>query len=127
VARRLRRAGHRARLRGGQRGLDPRAVALSSRYSGVEHGELIVDLLVLGAFVGIALRTERFWPLWVAGLQLTSSFGHLLKWADAGLLPPVYGVAIRLWSYPILIIIAIGAWRYRRRAMSQPAFPAFPT
>ena len=28
---------------------------------------LIVDFLTLAGFVGIALRTDRFWPLWVAG------------------------------------------------------------
>ena len=25
------------------------------------------------------MRSERFWPLWIAGLQLTTIFGHLMK------------------------------------------------
>ena len=33
-------------------------------------------------FVAIALRSDRFWPLWIAGFQLTSSTAHLMKAID---------------------------------------------
>ena len=49
------------------------------RYSGVEIGVFLVDFLTLAGFVAIALRTDRFWPLWVAGLQLTTLVAHMLK------------------------------------------------
>lgn len=88
---------------------------ISIRYSGVEFGLLLIDLVVLASFVLVALRSRRFWPLWVAGLQLTSSLGHLIKAIDFQLLPMAYGAAIALWSYPILIILAIGTWRGQRR------------
>jgi hypothetical protein len=84
------------------------------RYSGVEAGLLLIDLAVLGAFVTVALRSRRFWPLWVAGLQLTSSAAHLMKAVDEHLLPVAYGAAIALWSYPILIILAVATWRGER-------------
>jgi hypothetical protein len=93
---------------------------LSVRYTGVEDGLLFIDLAVLAAFVFIALRSSRFWPLWVAGLQLTASTAHVLKAIDESLLPLAYGAAIALWSYPILIILAIGTWRgHRRRKRPQ--------
>ncbi|HEU0310960.1 MAG TPA: hypothetical protein VFR36_07070, partial [Sphingomicrobium sp.] len=66
---------------------------LHQRYSGVEEGLLLVDLAVLAGFVAVALRSERFWPLWVAGLQLTTSIGHALKGIDQQLLPQAYGAA----------------------------------
>src|SRR5688500_3237098 len=49
------------------------------RYLGVESSDLVIDTLVLAALVAIALRSDRFWPLWAAGLQLTISMSHLLK------------------------------------------------
>src|ERR687889_1233199 len=55
---------------------------LNRMYADVEQGALLVDLAVLGAFVAIALVSDRFWPLWVAGLQLTTSIAHLLKALD---------------------------------------------
>ena len=88
---------------------------LRQRYSGVEGGLMLVDLVVLAGFVTVALRSKRFWPLWVAGLQLTTSLGHILKGVDQDLLPRAYGAALQFWSYPILIILAAGTFRTHRR------------
>lgn len=85
------------------------------RYNSVEYGVFLVDLGVLGVFVAIALQSSRFWPLWVAGLQLTTILGHLLKFVDLRLLPYAYAGALRFWSYPILIILLVGTWRTHRR------------
>ena len=98
------------------------ALALSpwqQRYSGVETGELLIDIVTLGAFVFVALRSNRFWPLWVAGLQLTTSMSHMLKAVEAGLVPQAYAAAEKFWSYPILFILAIGTWRGHRRLIEQ--------
>ena|SRR6185503_17712120 len=94
--------------------------AWRQRYSGIESGELLVDIVTLGAFVFVALRSDRFWPLWVAGLQLTTSMSHLLKAVDVELVPQAYAAAEKFWSYPILLILAIGTWRdVRRRAIAS--------
>ena len=49
------------------------------RYSAMDPAQLAIDGAMLATFVTIALRSERFWPLWVAGLQLTMSTSHLMK------------------------------------------------
>lgn len=86
-------------------------------YSTVEISDLVVDTLVLTAFIVIALLSDRFWPLWVAGLQLTISMSHLLKAIQPELLPMAYGIAERVWSYPTLLIIMAGAWRQHQRGL----------
>lgn len=88
---------------------------LRQRYAGIEEGLMLVDLGVLAGFITVALRSNRFWPLWVAGLQLTTSLGHILKGVDQDLLPRAYGAALQFWSYPILIILAVGTYRSHRR------------
>ena len=45
---------------------------LPAAMRGIE-GAVLVDLAVLAGFFAVALRSSRFWPLWVAGLQLTTS------------------------------------------------------
>lgn len=92
---------------------------LTQRYTDIEIGLLIVDAGVLVAFVALALRSQRFWPLWVAGLQLTSSLSHLMKVIELDLLPRVYAAAAVFWSYPILLIIVIGTWRSHNRARRE--------
>ena len=87
------------------------------RYSGVEIGVLLVDLGVLAVFIAIALQSSRFWPLWIAGLQLTTILGHILKAVQLSLLPIAYAGALRFWSYPILLIVAIGTWRTDHRGL----------
>ena len=87
----------------------------ASSYSSVETGIFAVDALGFLAFTYAALISDRFWPLWISGLQLTTIFGHLLKAIDSSLMPIAYATALRFWSYPILIILAVGVWRGRRR------------
>ena len=100
--------------------LSPRVM----RYSQVETGVLLVDIGVLAVFTAVALQSSRFWPLWVAGLQLTTSVAHVLKAIDADLLPHAYGAAARFWSYPILLIVVVGTWRtHRRKRTDQEIAP----
>jgi hypothetical protein len=98
----------------------------SARYRVLEGGAMAVDLATLAAFVTLALHSRRFWPLWVAGLQLTASFAHMIRIADEALVPLAYAIAERFWSYPILIIIAVGTFRYQRRqgAAARPVAEA---
>ena len=97
------------------------ALVTELRFSGLEIGVLAVDLATLGVFVAVALRSERFWPLWVSGLQLTASISHLLKLVEPKLMPFAYAAAEAAWSYPILIILAIGTWRVGRYQQLPPA------
>jgi hypothetical protein len=91
-------------------------------YVGVELGVLLVDLGALAAFTFLALRSDRFWPLWVAGLQLTTVIAHALKGVQLDLMPQAYAAAARFWVYPIFVIIVVGTFRSaRRRATSRRA------
>jgi hypothetical protein len=92
---------------------------VGSRYSGVELGVLLVDLSTLAGFVAIALRTDRFWPLWVAGLQLTTLVAHGLKAIELDLMPHAYAAAGRFWVYPIFLIIVVGTWRSHHGALEE--------
>lgn len=99
---------------------------LSSRFSQVEVGVMVVDLATLIGFTIIALRSERFWPLWVAGFQLTTIIAHLFKVIDLDLVPKVYAAAARFWVYPIFLIIVIGTFRSHQRSRKDRADLAFP-
>ena len=52
---------------------------LQVRYQRLDVGEFMVDSTLLVSVIAIALASDRFWPLWVAGLQLVDSMAHVLK------------------------------------------------
>jgi hypothetical protein len=89
---------------------------LRSQYTNVEVGVMVVDLMTFVVFTYVALRSERFWPLWISGLQLTTGIGHFLKAMEPGLVPIAYATSLRFWSYPILLILAIATWRAHHRS-----------
>ena len=88
-------------------------------FADMEIGIAIVDILALVGFILLALWSNRFWPLWVAGFQLTSVLSHFIKAAHWELIPEVYAAAERFWIYPIFLAIVVGTWRSRRRWRSE--------
>lgn len=82
----------------------------------LETGVFIVDVVALAAFVAVALMSSRYWPLWVAGFQLTSVGSHIIMAVHEDLVPRVYAAAERFWIYPILFALVAGSARTGRRA-----------
>jgi hypothetical protein len=102
--------------------------AQGANYRSVELGVFLVDLATLVAFAALALRAERFWPAWIAALQLLGTSGHVIKFVDPGLLPRAYAVAAIFWSYPMLLLLVLGTYRHRRRLQrfgSDPSWSSF--
>jgi len=92
---------------------------LRTRFASVETHVFVVDIIVFLGFLWVALRSERFWPLWIAGLQLTAILGHVIKAVDIGLFPKAYAAAMVFWSYPIVLILAVGTWRSHHRFVRE--------
>lgn len=84
---------------------------ITRRFGDFNLAAFVIDLVILLVFLGIALRSTRFWPMWVAGLQLVTTTVHLIRLFNQELLGFVFGTALAFWSYPILLLIGIGAWR----------------
>ena len=89
------------------------------RFASVETRLMFVDLAVFEGFLWVALRSERFWPLWMAGLQLTAILGHVLKAVDVELFARAYAAALVFWAYPMLVVLAVGTWRNQRRTRRE--------
>jgi hypothetical protein len=85
------------------------------RFRSVELGIFLVDVVALIAFVIVALRAERFWPLWVAALQAIGTAGHAVKLADPHVIRWGYAFVLAFWSYPMLFLIIFGTWRHQKR------------
>jgi hypothetical protein len=87
----------------------------SNRFGSLEVGILVVDIAALAAFVVLALRANRFWPLWVAALQLLATAGHLAKLLEPNMIRWAYAFLLGAGSYPTLLLFALGTFRHQQR------------
>jgi hypothetical protein len=85
------------------------------RWRGIEFGVFFVDIATFALFCVLAIRANRFWPIWVSALLGLGVLGHLARWAGPDVLWYAYAVVLTIWSYPILAILAIGTFNHRRR------------
>jgi hypothetical protein len=93
--------------------------ANQSSYQHTEKGVLIIDMLLLAGLVILALRSDRFWPMWAAAFQLVGTTVHFASMAETGDFAWAYAVGLIFWSYPVLVALGLGTWlegRHRRRA-----------
>lgn len=78
------------------------------RFASVETGILLVDFATLAAFLWLALFSDRYWPLWIAALQLIGVLAHFAKLADLEMPRNGYAFLQAFWSYPMMLAIVIG-------------------
>jgi hypothetical protein len=93
-------------------------VTLSSAatiYRSLEVGVVVVDLATLLAFLVLALRADRIWPLCITAFQLVGTAGHAVKLVDPQVLPYAYAFALRFWGYPMILMLIIGTWNHQKR------------
>src|SRR4051812_49654193 len=87
----------------------------ATSYNDVRLDAFLIDLACLVGFLILALRAERYWPLWVTALQIIEIAGHGVKLADPDVIRRAFAFALAFWSYPMLLLIAIGTWRHQGR------------
>jgi len=76
---------------------------------------MIIDVVLLGAFVAIALRSRRYWPLFSSAFQLLAVVTHIARALDAAVSGWAYQTAGIIWGYLVIFTIGYGAWTAPRR------------
>lgn len=92
-------------------------LTVESHFRGTEPGVFIVDIVLLLGLLIIALRSDRFWPMWATAFQLVATLVHLGSMVETGDFAWAYYVALAFWSFPVFLTVIAGTWiegRYRR-------------
>ena len=95
------------------------------RFRGVEIGVFVVDVAAFLAFVPLALYANRFWTIWVSALLGLGLVGHLAMLLRPQVIPWAYAVVLSIWSYPILLLIALGTYAHLQRLRMSGADPSW--
>lgn len=92
-------------------------------------GVWLVDLLLLAVLVAVALRTDRYWPIFVAGFHLLTVLTHAARAIDPKAGAWAYATASVIFSYLMLYALAFGtwgAWREQRQLARAGVLAAAP-
>lgn len=77
-------------------------------------GLVLVDIGLLTALGGLALRTNRYWLIVATGLQLLTVLAHAAVMLDRSVLPLAYIIVLNLIGYLVLGALLIGIFEGRR-------------
>lgn len=92
--------------------------ALSAGFASPETGILGIDVALLALLLFIALKSDRYWPLWAAGFHIVGTTIHLATFVEVDIWPPAYANAQAFWAWPVLVALLVGTMaeaRYRSR------------
>lgn len=79
---------------------------------------ILVDGLYLIALVALALRSDRYWPIWLAGFQLDSVIALFGPFFLSGLPARLVEGLESFWAIPILSTMCVGVEQDRRARLS---------
>ena len=100
---------------------------LVANRTGAEHGGrlniiTLIDWIILAVAWGLALRSDRYWPIWFAAMQTLSVLTELASWQAVGIPHVIFSNLAAFWAMPALIMQAGGTildWRKRASASPQ--------
>lgn len=75
---------------------------------------ILVDTWLLCGLCWVAMRTNRYWPLWVAGFHIITMTAHLAALISPSFTARVYFGLATMWAIPKLLVILIGVAQDRR-------------
>ena len=87
--------------------------SFATRYRQTEIPILSIDVGVVLLLLFIAIRSEKFWPLWLTAMQSLTIMGHLAPYVPH-MLPWSYWRVTAVWSWPMLIVLAFAIHRHHR-------------
>lgn len=87
----------------------------TSRFTTLQVVPAAIDVALLIGLVIVAVRVDRWWPIWSAALQLTTVLGHIAMMQGAGTKPFAYFMTVVSSAFPSLILLAVGILNHRRR------------
>ncbi|MBM6576489.1 hypothetical protein KCP91_08890 [Microvirga sp. SRT01] len=97
----------------------------ASTFHSLDWSGFGVDAVLFAAFTAVALRANRYWPIWLAALQMVSVAIHVIRIVDRALVPLVYAWSIGQIAYPLMALLVAGTIRHRRRCREFGHDPAW--
>ncbi|MBI1684845.1 hypothetical protein [Caulobacter hibisci] len=77
-------------------------------------GLMVVDVLTAVLFMWESVRSRLLWTVAIAAFQLVAVVSHLAALIDLRVTINTYMMSLAVWSYAILLTLALGVWLHWR-------------
>ena len=84
------------------------ASLMGNRWHGFEAYIMAVDAVMFVAFVALAKRSRKFWPIWAAAAQLIGTMTHLVVLFEPSVALEVYASTQPFWALPVIVAMIVG-------------------
>jgi hypothetical protein len=83
---------------------------VNTNYHHMESTILMIDAALLAGLVVLALKSDRFWPMYAAAFQLVGLVVHIGSMTETGDFAGAYAVGLIFWSYAVMAALMAGTW-----------------
>lgn len=90
------------------------ASLMGNRWHSFEVYIMAVDAVTFIAFVVLAKRSRKFWPIWAAAAQLIGTLTHLVVLFEPSIVLEVYASTQPFWAVPVILALTVGTRGERR-------------
>jgi hypothetical protein len=74
----------------------------------------MVDTALFAGLIALAIRSNHYWPLWLAGLHGAAMATQIVSHLNPDLPRNVYHAVVAFWSIPMQVVIVVGILLDRR-------------
>lgn len=90
----------------------------ATAFKHVEISIIFVDGALLAILLFIALRSEKFWPLWLTAMHALAILAHMSPFVPH-MLPWGYWRAVAVWSWQMLFVLGYAIYRQDRSRVRE--------
>jgi hypothetical protein len=87
---------------------------LNPTWASTSYAVFAVDSGCLLLLAVLAVKSNRFWPIWATGFQLVAVATHVATIWIPDIVPKAYQAILSFWSIPILWVMVVGTRKDRR-------------
>lgn len=84
-------------------------------FLGADLGHILIDSIALVAFVLIALRANRVYPIWLASFQLLTIVSHVVRAISPAIEHGAYAILVHAPSYLEVAVFGLGTLLHIKR------------
>jgi hypothetical protein len=86
-------------------------------WSHTQDRVLLVDAGMFIMLYVLAMRSDRFWPIWLAAFQLATVSSHVATIPMGAVSGKIYQMISTVWVIPLQLTLVLGIWQDRVAAL----------